>query len=660
MRNFLKIIAVALVGVMSISLVACKSNGNSENIYMPPSSVTAETSGTHTDNSTPTEDYIIKDKTTEYKVVSPKNASLDVKRAVSEFVDIVNDITGVNFNVINAEEASYSANAKYIAIGTNLNQTDIELGDEFADDGYRLVTKGKTVFLLGYKDTGTQYACDDFLYRTLGVDWVHPDSYAYDKTARDIPLVNYDVTEIPDFAVRNAASYRTSNYRLRHWRQNTTISTEVMIGEWKEWVHNASYWLMQWDESGNEIKDSDRSIRQHNEWIANNKPLSDNHDANAVCFNANGDEESRKLMLDVALEKVKKALKKGLSGQFIPLSIEDNDIRCECTACMENNQLYKAYSASGLLFLNDLAKATREWCATEEGKPYADRDVKFTWLAYQAAWECPENITLDEDVNIWLANVNMDFTKSIYDEENKAYLDTMDKWFELSGKDKPVLTWFYNTNFNYYCAPYDDFNTIQNLYGYLASKNVYNIWSQGQGQSREFTGFYTYKLYLTSKLEWNVNADVTELKLRWFKGYFGDAWEPMFEWFENMQAWYAHCRTLEIPLGGYRSLYQNVATEAFHPRYVLENWMHYGDMALETIENLKLTDKETYDLLEERISREKLSPLYFLLEIYGATYSESELKTLRRTFYKDAVRTQLDNIKEHSGTLNEYVAGWDL
>ena len=660
MRKFLKIITVALVGAMCISIVACNTGDNSESIYTPSSPVAVETRGTHTDNSKPTEDFIIKNKATEYKVVMPQNASLDVKLTVSEFVDIVNDITGVNFDVINDGEANYTDNAKYIAIGTPLAQTNIKPGDEFANDGYRMLTKGKTVFLIGYKDTGTQYACDDFLYRTLGVDWVHPDSYTCDKTAKDIPLVNYDVSEIPDFYIRNAASYRTSDYRLRHWRQNTSISSEIMIGEWKEWVHNSTYWFMQWDKDGKEIKDAENSIRNHDEWIANNKPVNDNHDLNAVCFNANGNEESRKLMLEVALEKVKNAIKNGLSGNFIPMSIEDNDIRCECDACLENDRLHKAYSAGGLKFLNDLAKATREWRATDEGKEYADRDIKFTWLAYTSSWECPDNFTIDEDVTIWIANIDMDFTKSVYAEENKSYLDTMEKWFELSGDDKPVLTWFYNTNFYYYCAPYDDFNTLQDLYRYLSGKNIYNIWSQGQGQSREFTGFYTYKLYMTSKLEWNVNEDVNELKLRWFKGYFGEAWEPMYEWFENMQAWYSHCRTLDIPLGGTRSLYQNVATEEFHPRYVLENWMNYGDLALESIKELKFTDKERYSLLEERITREKLSPLYFLIEIYGTTYSESELKKLRTTFYEDAVRTRFDNVKEWNGTINEYVSGWDL
>ena len=49
-----------------------------------------------------------------------------------------------------------------------------------------------------------------------------------------------------------------------------------------------------------------------------------------------------------------------------------------------------------------------------------------------------------------------------------------------------------------------------------------------------------------------------------------------------------------------------------------------------------------------------------MMEIYGSTMSESELKELRKTFYNDAVRTRFDNVKEWNGTIAEYTVGWDL
>lgn len=663
MRKFSKFVSILLIGSLLFSVSACNKNGgkSNEETYTFPNTVETVARGTHTDRTTAAEGYVVRNQASSYSIVIPADASNELRMTASELSDIVADVTGARLTVITDEGLSFDKDATYLSLGeTSLaSGAEIDLGEEFLLDGYRIVTRGKTVFLCGVSDAGTQYAADDWLYRTLGVDWVHPDWYSFDETAGDIRLENYDVTEIPDFARRSAASYRTSAYRLRHWRQQPYASAEVMVGEWKEWVHNSTYWFMQYDENGNEIRDAENSIRNHNEWVANNKPLNENHDLNALCFNANGDQTSRVLMLEVALDKIKKAFAKGVQGKFIPFSIEDNDLACECEACIALEERYHAYSAGAILFINDLAKATREWLATDDGAPYRNKEYMFTWLAYTSAWECPDNIELDEDVTVWIAPINMDYTKSVYDPANASYKEQMDKWFALAG-DKPVLTWFYNTNFHYYCATYDDFDTIPDLYRYMADKNVYNLWAQGQGQSREFTGFYTYKLYLTAKLEWNVNEDVNALKLRWFKGYFGDAWETMYAWFENIEAWWSYCRTFEEPYGGTRSLYQNMIDEKFHPRYVLQNWLNYAEQAYRDIEPLEAVDADAYAVYEERITRERLSPIYFMMEIYGSTMSESELKELRKTFYNDAVRTRFDNVKEWNGTIAEYTVGWDL
>ena len=657
-RRIIKIGALALTLVLSVSaLCACAGNGDTPSegqIYTPAAEETVETKGRHTDNSTSTSDYILRYQSSDYTVVVPAD-NAEVTRSARELISVFGEITGEYLPLVTDDSVTWSDSARYISVGdTALAQNrSVSCDAAFGTDGFRIVTEGKTVFLVGGGNNGVQYACDEFLWHTLGVDWVHPDHYVYDESITDVVLYDYDITEIPDFTSRRAASYRDSDYRLRHWRQQASITEDMIDGDWQHWVHNATYWFM---------TDDENDISNHPEWAAQGTTIdTDNTEANAVCFNANGDGDSRDIMLEVAFEKVRKALVEGKEGKYIPLSIEDNFARCSCDECVALEEQYGAYSASGLLFLNDLADKVRAWYETEEGTQYADREIQFVWLVYTSTWDCPDVKTfdLDEMVTVWLAPINMDYTKSIYDEANMLYREGIEQWTTLS--KKPVLTWFYNTNFYYYMIDYDDYNTIQDLHKFMAQYDVADMWSQGQGASREFAGFYTYKLYLTSKLQWNVNADVNALKERWFNGYFGAAADTMLSWFENMEAWYAHCRTFtETPLGGYRSLYQSVITTSFYPRYVVRNWLSYAEQAFEDIAYLKDTNAERYSLIYDRICRVRLSPLYILNELYASDYSDADLKELRRTFYQDAVRTQVDLIKEHDGELLSYVQGWDI
>ena len=76
----------------------------------------------------------------------------------SELSDIVADVTGARLTVITDEGLSFDKDATYLSLGeTSLaSGAEIDLGEEFLLDGYRIVTRGKTVFLCGVSDAGTQ------------------------------------------------------------------------------------------------------------------------------------------------------------------------------------------------------------------------------------------------------------------------------------------------------------------------------------------------------------------------------------------------------------------------------------------------------------------------------------------------------------------------
>lgn len=665
-----RILSAAIAGVLAFSVMsACAKKGGSGDDYLYTPTAPTEYKalrGVHTDASTATADYLLHDGVCEYTLVTPSGDEGDtLTPVVNEFVRYFAESTGVLLTAVRDTGLRYSADGKYISLGnTALKPADVTLAAEFSSDAFRIVTRGKSIFAVGKTETGTQYGAYELLYRLCGLEWLHPDCYAIEKNVTDIPLMQYDITENPDFSLRYGTIYRSGD-RLTHFRQRTQWADEYIKGDWRTDSHNSLSWFTEFGHPENDI-------RSHSKWMANAKPTEigswqnglpseTNKQKEQICFNANGDQEERELMLECAFKKVKSALTDGLPGKYVPLSIEDNFFFCECDACTHMVETYGAYSATALKFMGDLAQKVRDWFSTVEGAPY-ERELKYILLIYTSMWDAPDKggFTIDKDVTVQLAPIQLDYTSSLTAPVNQDVMQTVDTWERMVGSE--MGTWFYNTNFYYYLVPYDNFNTIRELCQYFASKRVGFFFSQGQGEVPEPSGFAAYKAYLLSKYQWNSHDDAASLKDRWFRGYFCEAYEPMLGWFNNMQAWYAHLRTLDTnPLGGIkRSIYQEMLKEEYFPKYVLDGWMTYADEAIAAIEPLKATDMTRYRAIYDRICRERLSVIYLLNELYSATYAPADLKELRRTFVNDAARVNTTKVCEHNGLITTYTARWDI
>ena len=65
---------------------------------------------------------------------------------------------------------------------------------------------------------------------------------------------------------------------------------------------------------------------------------------------------------------------------------------------------------------------------------------------------------------------------------------------------------------------------------------------------------------------------------------------------------------------------------------MLEDWVSQFKQALDDIEGLKVTDKDAYDKAHKLIAAELISPLYMLLKMYRADYSELKFSELAEEF----------------------------
>uniref|UniRef100_UPI004025E5ED hypothetical protein n=1 Tax=Candidatus Fimenecus sp. TaxID=3022888 RepID=UPI004025E5ED len=201
-KRIICICCVALIFVISFLYAAgCQKNG--DGTVKNPVSVpqTEAYNGVHIDNSTPTDEYIVRNNVTDYQIVIPDDyeRSAYMWTAASELSLFLAQSSGADFSIVTESRRTDGKN--YISLGgtaiaaTDVASTDVKLGK----NGYRLVTAGKNIYIAG-SDIGVLNGVYGLLRKLVGFEVYAPDETKL--SLGDIKLVNLDVTEVPDIEYR--------------------------------------------------------------------------------------------------------------------------------------------------------------------------------------------------------------------------------------------------------------------------------------------------------------------------------------------------------------------------------------------------------------------------------------------------------------------------
>ena len=150
--------------------------------------------------------YLVDEGVSKYKIVVPKKESSLITIATSEFNKFFSESTGVKLPVVTDDEIKDGD--KYISIGetTVIKETDITYeSEELGRDGYKIVTKGDNLYLIGGGEYGSLYAVYELLEYLIDYDFFAEDCYTLAKGVTQIPLYQFDLTDIPDIDYRIAA-----------------------------------------------------------------------------------------------------------------------------------------------------------------------------------------------------------------------------------------------------------------------------------------------------------------------------------------------------------------------------------------------------------------------------------------------------------------------
>lgn len=147
------------------------------------------------------EEYLVKDGASDYKIVISANASKTEKYAAEELRYFIEKSTAVKLPIDSDANVAHNNKGKYISVGQNellAAEKDITTDyDELGQNGVTVNTKDNCVYISGATENGTLFAVYRFLHYQIGYE-----AYAYDC----VEVNYYRTLKLKDFSYKYVPS----------------------------------------------------------------------------------------------------------------------------------------------------------------------------------------------------------------------------------------------------------------------------------------------------------------------------------------------------------------------------------------------------------------------------------------------------------------------
>lgn len=638
-----------------------------------------------------TQYYLIENSSTDYKVVYPEVRGSYIDTAVKELRTFLGEITpGITIKVSADTGFTHTADAKYISLGDTalLQSAGISVDKEkLGSDGYAIITKDQSVYLVGGSTHGTLFAVYEFLEKQFGYHFYAKDCYDLERDVTEKKLLDFNLTVTPSIAVRYMADGQfvsskdnESALRMRSTPQDDFIVTardsKGGAGNWHTTRH-----ILPKDENP-----------EHPEWFG----FGSTGAATQLCYagrpaasgtdgkkHGEADQSALVNALVVSMEKLidaKFGNDTNDSELFFCLTPADNFDWCECEYCKEITEAYGgSNAASYIVVANKVAKNLQEYM----NEKYGGRKITVFIFAYQQTEQPPvrensdgtfepildgpygKDIILGDNVALLYAPIAADYYKTFKDEVNEVEYKRMAQWKTIASH---IAMWTYDKTFytNYF-VPQNPYNAMdENIRWYVENGAVF-LHAQGQTSNAQMTDWGNLKTYLSAQLSWDCTQDIEELIDSFFTAYYKDAAPAMREWFDDYRTYFDARADYwwgeEVQIGNewvkfnFRTTHGGDKTLSaslkFYEYDRLLKWKASLEKAYTSIEKYKISDPALYKTLETRIKREGVSLNYLIGTIYGDNtnfFTAEEKIELMIDVYKDASDTGLTYWREVNPT----------
>lgn len=593
-----------------------------------------------------TKDFIVNGQT-EYQIVIPTVLPNDeTGLAAEELKYFLDEATGADIQIVTDAGLSYDSSKKYISVGDTslVNSAGISVDKSvLTRSGFRIISKGNSVFLIGGGDYGTLYSAYEFLTQEIGFEVYSGDTIYYKKT-NSLKLHEFDVTDVPDIEyVLTPLGTQYFNASIRQ-RMRFNHEREVWMGPKGMSWHNTLAYLPpeEWKAA-------------HSDWYSK--------DGVDLCFYANGNATEYEAFFEAFMNSFISVLEANPDIDNITITQQDMNTWCDCALCKADLAKYGTNAATIVKFCNKVSDALKVYFEEND----IDRKVNICFFAYQKTTAAPvtknaegKYVPIDNDVicrdNVYCfyAPISAEFLYGFDKPENSYYLETMDKWCAITSH---MYLWIYAVNFYDSFKPYNAIVSMQDTYIVAKAHNVSYLYDQCWWNQENAGDWMNLRAYLTSKLRWNVKANVQELVESFMDNHYQAAAESMKKAFALYNTWFEHLKS-DVGVGG-SYMDSKLYDAANFPKGFVDGMLKCFDEAYAAIEPLKGSDPILYEKLQKRICLETFPYRYLNIEYYGTYYTDAELLALKLSFKEDARFVGLTHSTE-SKSIDELFEQWGV
>lgn len=581
-----------------------------------------------------------------YKAVLSENANQNEEFAAAELKTFLYESCGKQIQIVTDNAVTDADKCIFIGATKQTIEKNITVKEsEVTKSGYVMKTVGEDMYINGSTTLGTTYGVYDFLNALIGFEVYSYDEIHIDEKEK-IAFGDTDIVYKPYVEWRGGSSGKTFSDTLAATRMRLHMQKESFIMDYGA-THTSFNFLP-----------PTTYLSSHPDWYnVTNSPKQ-------LCYTAHGNETELAEMKAVVLEKMKESVSnyagKGVLPSYISFTHQDENVWCDCDTCSASKKKYGTPAAVMIQFLNPIAEELNAWMATE----YPGQSINIAFFAYVQTEKAPviintagqyeavdDSVKMNEYVSTWYAPIYADYGRSFYDEQNFSYYDTMKRWAVICDD---ILLWTYCEHFSDYFLFHDTFGSMFETYKLIEEFNVSYLFDQGRYNAKILSAFGDFKVYLSAKLQWNINYGYEELKKDFFDNYYGSASNVMQNIFEETRTWFAYMKSI-----GYKCAFgiNDGVSKKYWPQSTVENFIAMFDDAYKAIESMKKSNPERHQMLYDRILKEELAYSHILLELYSNTMSSKQLLETRNTWKTEVLRLGF-NKKGENYSVENYWANW--
>ncbi len=223
-------------------------------------------------------------------------------------------------------------------------------------------------------------------------------------------------------------------------------------------------------------------------------------------------------VLKLVIDKLQNEMSKQPDKLYWSVSQNDNFSFCHCDQCQKIIDEEKSPAGPIIRFVNKVAER------------FPDKII--STLAYQFSRPAPVVTKPLSNVQLMLCTIELNRSIPIeQDPGSQSFVKDIQDWGKIC---KRIYLWDYTIDFAHSVSPFPNLHVLQPNIQFFCKNNVRAHFQQSNisiGQE-----FSELKLYLISRLLWNPNTNIEELKNEFLNGYYGKAGFQIRQYMDRLES----------------------------------------------------------------------------------------------------------------------------